>query len=116
MNIALLIQRFQKKRSEGPSRWETGRCILDMEDLRKEMVNALSTLMGFYADFVPAFLWRWNSREEWKLRHRSTEKASQDKTHCLIQRDINFVSMKTLHPGWGTILCRRIGQCQDRCP
>ena len=64
MDIALSIQSFPKKRSEGPSRWETGRCILDMEDLRKEMVNTSSPLMGFYADFFPAFLWRWNSREE----------------------------------------------------
>ena len=71
---------------------------------------------GFWCRLVPEFLWRWKSREEWKLQHRSTAKASRDKPHCLIQRDINLVGMGTLHPGWGTILCRRIGHCQDKCP
>ena len=83
---------------EGPSRWETGRCILDMKDFMK-MVNAPSPLVGFYADLVPAFLWGWNSREEWKLWHWSTAKASWNKPHCLIQRNINFVGMGTLCPG-----------------
>ena len=59
------------KLSEGPLRWETGRCILDMKDFMKdfmkEIVNAPSPLMGFYGDLVPPFLWGWNSREEWKL-------------------------------------------------
>ena len=35
---------------------EMGRCILDMKDFMKEMVNASNPLMGFYADLVPAFL------------------------------------------------------------
>ena len=65
----MLLSRFEvfNKRSEGPSRWETGRCNLDMKDFMKEVVNILSPFMGFYANLVPAFLWRWNSREEWKL-------------------------------------------------
>ena len=113
VGIALSMRGFQQT-----VRWafKTGSCNFDTKDFMKEMVNAPSPLMGFYAALVPAFLWRWNSREEWKLRHRSSAKASQDKPHCLIQRDINLVGMGTLCPGWGTILRRRIGQCQDRCP
>ena len=42
-------------------------CILKMKDFMKEMVIAPSLLMGFFADLVLAILWRWNSREDWKL-------------------------------------------------
>ena len=60
--------------------------ILDMKDFMKEMVNTLSPPMDLYADLVPAFLWRWNSREDWEMGQRSTAKASRNKLHCLIQR------------------------------
>ena len=63
MGISLSIQGFQKQ-SVKPMRWERGRCILDMKDFIKEMVNASIPLMGFYADLIPTFFCRWNSREE----------------------------------------------------
>ena len=43
------------KWSERPLRWETGRCILDMKDFMKEIVNAPSP-HGFLCRFGPCIL------------------------------------------------------------
>ena len=61
VGVALLIGGFQQMFG-GAFKMERG--ILDMKDFMKEMVNTLSPLMGLYSDLVPAFLWRWNSRED----------------------------------------------------
>ena len=128
MQVGLSIRGFQKMVG-GPSRREMERCLLEMKDFMKELVIAPSPLMAFYADLVPAFLWRWNSREEWSCDTGIFQRHPKTSLIASFKRNINLMGMCTLCPGWGSlcpgwggwggwgaILSRRIGQCQDRCP
>ena len=97
VGVALWTGGFQQMVG-GAFEMGAGKCILNMKDFMKEMVNAPSSLMGFFLQ-----IWSLDScgggipERNGNCGTWSTVKASGDMPHCLIQRE-------------------RIGQCQDRYP